>query len=316
MSEATMKMSRRQRFQRLFSQNPVTVKELRGRMRGARGFIILTVYLMLLSGFIVLIYASYAASANQTYGPDPRQAGKPIFTAVLGIQVMLVLFLSPSFTTAAISGEKERQTYDLLRTTLLPARSLVLGKLLSALGFVLLLILAAIPLQSIAFLLGGVSPLELFVSQLLLIVSAVAFSMIGLFFSALLRSTLASSVTTFATTIFIVAGIPAVALMFGGLFSTIYYSMPSRPSPIPSWVVDTVLAYGGMLLAATNLPASMVVSDLLLLQQGEIFFLTETFGGRAFYIPSPWWVYIILYSLLALVLYWLTVRMVRRIPVR
>lgn len=316
MSEVTMNTSRRQRFQRLFLQNPVTVKELRGRMRGARGFIILTVYLMLLSGFIVLIYASYAAAANQTYGPDPRQAGKPIFAAVLGIQVMLVLFLAPSFTTGAISGEKERQTYDLLRTTLLPARALVVGKLLSALGFVLLLILAAIPLQSIAFLLGGVSPLELFVSQLLLIVSAVAFSMIGLFFSAMLRSTLASSVTTFATTIFIVAGIPAVALMLGGLLSTLYYSVPRSPSPLPSWLIDAALAYGGLLLAATNLPASMVTSDLLLLEQGEIFFLTETFGGRTFYMPSPWWVYIILYSLLALVLYWLTVRMVRRIPVR
>lgn len=316
MSEVTINTSRRQRFQQLFLQNPVTVKELRGRMRGARGFIILTVYLILLSGFIILIYASYAASANQTYGPDPRQAGKPIFTAVLGIQVMLVLFLAPSFTTGSISGEKERQTYDLLRTTLLPARSLVLGKLLSALGFVLLLILAAIPLQSIAFLLGGVSPLELFVSQLLLVVSAVAFSMIGLFFSALLRSTLASSVTTFATTIFIVVGIPAVAIMAGALLSTLLSSSFTRPAPVPSWVLEAGLAYGGLLLATTNLPTAMVVSDLMLVQQGHIFIWPETLGGRTFYLFSPWWTYIILYSLLSLVLYWLTVRTVRRIPDR
>jgi hypothetical protein len=81
-------------------------------------------------------------------------------------------------------------------------------------------------------------------------------------------------------------------------------------------VVEALAAYGGLLLAATNLPAVMVVSDLLLLEQGNVFIWTETFGGRTFYLFSPWWVYIILYSLLALVLYWLTVRMVRRIPVR
>ena len=40
---------------RRWLQNPVTVKELRSRMRGRRAFVVLTVYLLLTSGFISLV---------------------------------------------------------------------------------------------------------------------------------------------------------------------------------------------------------------------------------------------------------------------
>ena len=90
-----------------------------------------------------------------------------VFAAVLGIQAFLIVFIGPAFTAGAISGEKERQTYDLLRTTLLPAGALVRGKLISALGYVFLLVFASVPLQSVAFLLGGVALEELIISQLI-----------------------------------------------------------------------------------------------------------------------------------------------------
>jgi hypothetical protein len=48
--------------------NPVALKELRGRMRGARAFVVLTIYLTLMSAFAMLVYlifnvGSSAASA-------------------------------------------------------------------------------------------------------------------------------------------------------------------------------------------------------------------------------------------------------------
>ena len=36
-------------------RNPVVLKELRGRMRGPRAFVVLTVYLTLMSGFATLL---------------------------------------------------------------------------------------------------------------------------------------------------------------------------------------------------------------------------------------------------------------------
>lgn len=289
-------------------QNPVAMKELRSRMRGRRAFVVLTVYLLLMSGFITVLYGLYSSASAQPYGPDARQAGKTVFGAVLAIQVMLVVFIGPSFTVGAISGEKERQTYNLLRTTLLSAHSLVAGKLVSALSYVLLLILAAVPLQSIAFLLGGISLVELVVAGLLILVSAVTFALLGLFFSSLMRSTLAASVTTFASALLFTLGIPAVVLVMLPLVAGAFNNW--TPAPI----FEVFLAYGGLVLASTNLPATIVVSEIFLLQQDAIFFYTETIGGYSVLLFSPWFVYVILYSLLSLVLYWLTVRRVRRIP--
>lgn len=291
-----------------FLQNPVTVKELRGRMRGRRGFVVLTTYLLLMSGFITLVYLIYSAAANNPTGPNGRQAGKVVFTAVLAVEAFLVVFIGPAFTMAAITGEKERQTYDLLRTTLLSARSFVTGKLLSALSYVFLLIIVAIPLQSIAFLLGGVSPIEVVLSQVLIVVSAVAFALVGLFFSSLMRTTLAASVATFAVATLLVAAAPIIAavfLMFSGPF---LFGIST-----PSFALQILLIYGGLLLASTNFPATLILSDVLLLQNDALFIFPEVIDGNTVYLFSPWLVYCTLYALLSILLFWGTVRRVRRI---
>lgn len=305
MSEITELPKKRLRSLR---QNPVTMKELRSRMRGRRAFVVLTVYLIAMSVFVTLIYAAYAAAANDPYGStDSRQAGKAVFGGVLTIQTFMVIFVGPSFTVGAISGEKERQTYDLLRTTLLSAKTLVTGKLISALSYVFLLIIASVPLQSIAFLLGGVAAEELIVSQLIILVGAVTFALWGLYCSSVMRSTQAASVATFAGILFMIAGIPMLVLLFS------LFASPIMAGMSVSWVGEVILLYLGVFLAATNLPATLIVSDLVLQQEDAIFFFQSSFSGRTFWFPSPWPIFLLLYSLLALLFYALSVRRVRRI---
>lgn len=307
MTELTEPLARKRPL-RILRENPVTLKELRSRMRGRRAFIVLTIYLVVMSLLISLIYLAYASAADQAYGPDPRQAGKVVFAAVIGVQVFLVMFMAPAFTAGAITGEKERQTFDLLRTTLLPAHWFVAGKLVSSLSYVFLLIIASIPLQSIAFLLGGLSVEELLISQVLIIIGAITFAMYGLFCSAHMRSTLAASVATFGGAIFWTLGMPALVLMFTGFIGPLLFSTTSI-----SWVGEAMLALGGLLLAATNLPASMIASEVILLEENTLFFSKQSFSGHQVWLFSPWFVTIPLYLLLAWLLYWLTVRKVRKI---
>ncbi len=290
----------------ILTQNPVMVKELRGRMRGRRAFVVLTIYLLAMSGLISLVYAAYASAAATPYGPDPSQAGKVVFAVVIGVQGVLVLFIGPAFTAAAITGERERQTYELLQTTLLTPRWFVVGKLMSALSYILLLTVASIPLQSIAFLLGGLSFTELVVGQLLLAVTAVAFALYGLYCSSIMRTTLASSVATFGGTLFAVVGFPLLMLLiYWALGATFFWYEFSD-----FW--EYVAAYGGMGLVATNLPATVFASALILLEEGSLFFFDSFVAGGTVRLFSPWWVYTLLYSLIAALLYMLCVRRVRR----
>jgi ABC-2 type transport system permease protein len=311
MTELTQTQPEKKRFKSL-RQNPVTMKELRSRMRGPRAFVVLTVYLLAMSIFVSLIYAGFASSAGGPYGPNAREAGKAVFVGVLAVQIFMVIFVGPSFTVGAISGEKEHQTFDLLRTTLLTGKTLVTGKLISALSYVFLLLIASIPLQSVAFLLGGISGLELVLSQVIIFVAAVTFALWGLYCSSVMRSTQAASVMTFAGSLFLVAGIPFLA-MIGGLFSG-----PILAGMAISWVGEVGLMYGGLLLASLNLPATLIVSDIVLVNEDALFFFQQTFGsppssGGTFWFPSPWWIFIIIYTFLALLLYWLSVRKVRQI---
>jgi hypothetical protein len=101
----------------------VGTKELRGRMRGPRAFIALTFYLALLAGFTVMIYllsAQSAASQAAFGGGNPyasASVGQAIFTVLLFLQILLVVFLAPAATAGAISLEREKQTLDLLTAT-------------------------------------------------------------------------------------------------------------------------------------------------------------------------------------------------------
>lgn len=294
-------------FQKLV-HNPVTIKELRSRMRGQRAFLLMTVYLILMGGLIFIVYLAYVASTGNNFGPGNRQAGKAVFTAVLLVQVILVLFIGPMFTSASIVGEKERQTYDLLRTTLLPARSLVTGKLLSSLSYIYLLIIVSIPLQGIAFLLGGISPIELVLSQMLILISAITFALLGLYISSVMRSTLTASLTTFAVAFTLTFGTPIAAAMVASVIGSVL-SSPSTPA----WPVQILLIYGGLLLAATNLPATLFISDLFLVEQDALIYFTDFIDGRLVYIWSPWLPYLTLYIIFALLLYWACIRRIRRV---
>jgi hypothetical protein len=276
-------------------------------MRGRRAFVILTLYLFFMSVLILLVYAAYAAAASGSFGPSSRDAGKAVFAAVLSIQVILVVFIGPAFTAGAITGEKERLTYDLLRTTLLSANSVVAGKLVSALSYVLLLIISSIPLQSIAFLLGGIAPIELVLSQLLIVIAAVTFSLIGLFYSTLARTTLVATISTFATTLGLVFVAPILVLIFASIMSALLFG-----SAAPGWPLTAVLIYAGLLLAATNLPATLILSDIFLVEEGSLFFFSTLIDGRSLWLFSPWFFFALIYIVTALLLYWLCVRRIRR----
>lgn len=287
--------------------NPVMTKELRSRMRGHRAFAVLTLYLIVLSAAILFVYLIYLSSAAVPSNTMTRTTGKGLFAAVLGVQIILVTFIGPAFTAGSISGERERQTFDLLRTTLLPANAFVLGKLVSALSYIFLLVIASIPLQSLAFLLGGLSPVELVLSQVLVLITAAPYALYGLWCSAAMRSTLTATVATFAGTLFLTFGIPMLAFVAIMMLGFTGFSI-GTPGP----TLEMILIYVGLVLAATNLPATLVISEAFLLSQDTLLGYTYH-GTQLMWIFSPWWLFIIIHVLAAIVLYVATVRRVRRI---
>ena len=193
----------------------VSVKELRGRMRGRRAFVILTIYLALLATFTWIVEAimerTYSAGLGGGNAAFATAAiGQGIFVGLIMLETLLVAFLAPLATAGAISLEREKQTLEMLAATPITSFSIVFGKLISALGWVWLLIAASIPLTAVVFVFGGVGPDDVVRAYLVLIVTAIGLGSFGLFCSSLVRRTQAAT----AVTIF---GVLAISM--GTLFS-------------------------------------------------------------------------------------------------
>lgn len=293
---------RRKRF-RWLRDNPVILKELRGRMRGARAFAVLTVYLLLLGAFSSLVYVTVSESSTNAGGQMMvGEIGRTLFGGIVAIELLLVAFIAPAFTAGAITGEREHQTYDLLKTTLLPSRTFVVGKLFSSLLYVLLLLLAAIPLQSIAFFFGGVAETEIALSFIILAATALLFSTMGIFFSARASRTLSASVLTYATAMFIMFGLPIV---LGAIMLIFDFSF----SGVGSSDLEITLLYvmGGLL--SLNPAATALLTQYILLNQRTVGVFSYTLsGGDTALLISPWIPFTLVYLLLTVVFFVLTVR--------
>ena len=294
--------------------NPVVLKEMRSQMRGVRALIIVTVYLVLMSILISLIYLGFVSAEETSPTTSIRNAvGKTIFGAVVGMELMMVCFLSPALTAGAIAAERERQTFDLLRTTLLPARSLVFGKLVSALSFLLILLFVGFPLQSMAFLFGGVSIEEVLIAMLILVSTAFFFSGIGLFISSFMKTTLASTVISYIVAILIAFGLP-VLISMAIIFLGVLPQAISNLSSFQETLLEILIVVIGYSFIAINPLATAISTEMMILEKQNAFYITLPLSnGWNFPILGPWIFYTLAYLFASLVLVWLSIRSVRQV---
>src|SRR5262249_494408 len=80
-------------------------------------------------------------------------------TSIFALQSAAVLVLPPAYVSGAIAEEKERRTLELLFTTHLTDREIILGKLFGRLMHLLGVVLAGMPILMALQVWGGVEPL-------------------------------------------------------------------------------------------------------------------------------------------------------------
>jgi ABC-type transport system involved in multi-copper enzyme maturation permease subunit len=214
----------------------IVVKELRGRMRGRRAFIVVTIHVLLLAVFAWMLQRLQEESIRgiASYGGQATYAsasiGRGIFLGLLMLQTLMVAVLAPAATAGAISSEREHQTLDLLAVTPISSFAIVLGKLFSALAWVFILILASIPITALVFVFGGVAPDDVIRGYLVLFATVIGLGSVGIFFSALTRRTGASTGLTFVVTLALVIGTFFIWVFFTGTGEVSSNGLRKQPS--------------------------------------------------------------------------------------
>ncbi|RKN86933.1 ABC transporter permease [Paenibacillus ginsengarvi] len=193
--------------------NPVLEKEFRLRMRTIRSPLALLAYLVVI-GLLALGYIFMEMHNRGARGFTP-ESSRVLFYFLSGAQLVLVCFMAPGLTAGVISGEREKQTLNILLTTQQSSTTIILSKLVSALSFMFLIVFATLPVYSIVFLFGGISPAQLVAVFGFYLLVMVALGSVGVLFSTLLKKTVVSLIVTYGVGLFlyVFTGLAAIFLM-------------------------------------------------------------------------------------------------------
>jgi ABC-type transport system involved in multi-copper enzyme maturation permease subunit len=212
--------------------NPVIGRELTERLRGFRAFLAISIFVWVLALAMFLVFEGNAGTSDAFDLSARTGVGRLVFETVVLMMTVLVLFFVPGLTAGAIAGERERQTLATLQVTMLRTRSILFGKVAAALVFLLLMIVAALPVLAVSYLLGGIRIADIFMGVL------------AVFIVALLVATMVVAVSSFAkrvqTATLLAYGFTAVLSFIGPLVYGILMLFDNRTATdenaAPAWI--------------------------------------------------------------------------------
>ena len=200
------------------ASNPVLMRELRASLRNARAFGLLALYVAILGAVVT---ANFPGDVSIDLISDGGARGQGLFWTLFWGQIALVLTILPALATGALAQERERQTLQPLLLTPLSPLQIVWGKAGGVLSLVGLLLLATLPLTSLCFLLGGVSPGMLIAAYAAILGLAIFTTGFGLYCSARWSSATRALLSCYALLPIVIA-LVVVAMPLGALFSGLF----------------------------------------------------------------------------------------------
>ena len=170
---------------------PILTKELRVSSRRRRNYVLRSVYLAVLTVFVLLVWlgnvrwddgGSYAQRVNSM-----AIAGRTIIVWIAWFQFIVIQIVTVIMLSTSISEEVYAKTLGVLMTTPINSFQIVVGKLFSKILQLLILLAASLPMLAVLRVLGGV-PWNFVVTTLCVtLTTALLVAAVTMFFSILFR---------------------------------------------------------------------------------------------------------------------------------
>ena len=191
--------------------NPILAFSATRRMRSFRTMLIVIAYV---AALLVLALAFLGTFLPGTVYLNTMTRGPMGYLVLLVAQFGLIILIAPAMTSAAIAGERERQTLDLLLVTNTGAFRIAMGKVMESFAMLALLIVCGLPVMSLCLLTGGISLWQILIGELFLMAEAFACASIGVFCSSACRSTVVSIILSYLI-ILAIGVLTALPFLFG-----------------------------------------------------------------------------------------------------
>lgn len=193
--------------------NPIIKKDLQVTARSMRLSWALFAYEVILTLAFLLALAIIQSDNNSYYSSRNIYSYLIyLFPVQAAVQAFIVALIVPIITAPSISGEKERQTFDIMLTTCMSPFSIVFGKVVSAVIRILFFVAAGMPIMALAFVVGGLEWSSLLYFILTIILLSVFSGSIGICCSAFCRKSIVAVVLSFIIyfVIYILTFVPTI----------------------------------------------------------------------------------------------------------
>lgn len=178
--------------------NPIVKKDLQVTARSMRISWGLFAYEAILTMTFLLAMVVIQEESGSVYNTENAYGYFVYLFPVLAVvQVFIVGLTVPVITASSISGEKERQTFDIMLTTCMSPFSIVFGKVVSAVVRIMFFVIASTPIMALSFVVGGMSWLNLFYFLLAIIMLSLLSGSIGIFCSSICRKSISAVILSF-----------------------------------------------------------------------------------------------------------------------
>jgi multisubunit Na+/H+ antiporter MnhC subunit len=162
-----------------FWRNPLLILHVRSDLRPARA---------VMAAAVALIVCALIAMGCWSGNPGNAKGFWADFYAwLLGCQFVLLSVWSAGTCGQAVARERELKTFDFLKTTRLTAAELMVGKLLGAPIVAYFIVACTLPISIIAGLIGGIQPVAVLGSIVLLLAFNLFYSLAALLASMLVE---------------------------------------------------------------------------------------------------------------------------------
>ena len=212
-------------------ENPVLRRELLTALRSNKAFILQFVFLLLLGAVVYVAWPSELVSSSS-------EKARKLFRTFGQGQLVLLSILAPAFSASAMTIEKERRCIDLLLTSPIRPGTILMGKYMSSVLYLFLLVLSTAPLVSVIIWLPGLGPAEIAGLYVLLISVAACFGMIGLTCSVFFHRSQASLSITYMIVL------PMALILFACAYGfQDFFELSSALWPSSFLLIASVLMY-------------------------------------------------------------------------
>lgn len=199
---------------------PIYQKETVTSSRTTRLTVIVLIFNLILA-LVGLLQLQMTVRDSSYYGSVPYASLLQMYTLVAAFEAAFILFIVPALTAGSISGERERQTLDLLLCTRLRPIDIIVGKLLSCLSTAFVLMLSSLPVLALVYIYGGISVLDLAVLFGCLTVTTLFIGSVSILFSALMKRTTMATVLSYLAVIFVTAGTYLILVMILNIYNVL-----------------------------------------------------------------------------------------------